>query len=366
MTTHPDIAAPAGQARQTNLPGYPPSTLAFDGLIALLALWIAAGLYLDGWYHNTFQDSVETFMTPWHAVLYSGVLAAGTVLLVAYVRNFRRGYHWRRALPPSYLAALIGFELFALSGLVDMAWHNVFGFEFDVEALLSPPHLALAASMLPLVSAPFRMAWDRPRAAQREGWRTLLPALVSLLLMLSIFTFFTQFANAYTHPNVYSSASPGTNGFYREVTGIASSLIPAGLSIAFVLLALRRWALPPGSLALLLTANAAAMYALSMAYSGEHWPVLLAALGGGLAAEALYHTLRPSPLRVTALRVFALAVPFVMTGLFFVTLLLTDRLVWRVHLWLGTAVLAGVVGLGLSYLLVPPALPADEPSLNPS
>src|SRR5687768_16372919 len=167
MAAHNNLAAPARPVRLTDRPGYPEATLAFDWLITLLAVWITAGLYLDGWNHNTFQDSVESFMTPWHAVLYSGALMAGGVLLAAYVRNFRRGYHWRRALAPAYLAGLVGFEVFALSGLADMGWHNVFGFEADVEALLSPPHLALAASMVPLVIAPFRTAWARPRSAER-------------------------------------------------------------------------------------------------------------------------------------------------------------------------------------------------------
>jgi hypothetical protein len=91
-------------ARPTERAGYPVLSLRFDLAIALLALWVTTGLYLDGWYHNTYQDQVETFMTPWHGVLYSGVLAAGAVLVLAYVANFRRGHDWRRALPPPYLA----------------------------------------------------------------------------------------------------------------------------------------------------------------------------------------------------------------------------------------------------------------------
>lgn len=339
--------------------GYPTLSLRFDAIIAVLGLWVTAGLYLDGWYHNTFQDSIESFFTPWHAVLYSGVLASGLVLIAAYVRHFRAGYHWWRALPPYYLAGMVGFFAFAISGLMDYAWHLVFGFEADVEALLSPPHLALAASMLPVAVGPFRAAWVRP-GPRAAGWRALLPAWLSLLLALSVFTFFTQFANPFTHPSVYAASGGGTGGFYREVAGLGSVVIPTTLLMTFVLLALRRWHLPPGSLTLLLVANAAAMYVLSMAYSGEHWPLLLAALAGGLLGDALLWRLRPAPERPTALRVFAFAVPAGLYLVLFLILLATNRLGWTIHLWLGAALLAGVTGLGLSLLAAPPALPPTE------
>ncbi len=358
MATLRDTPLPPNTAAAVNRAGYPAATLAFDGLIALIGVWIAAGLYLDGWYHNTFQDAVESFMTPWHAVLYSGVFTAGAVLVTAYVRNFRQGYHWRRSLVPAYSAGLIGFVVFGLSGLLDMAWHNLLGFEFDVEALLSPPHLALAASMLPLLSAPWRAAWGR--TGQPRGWRALWPAVVSLLLVLSVFTFFTQFANAFTHANIIVGAGRGGAGYLQDVAGLASILIPTGLSMTLVLLALRRWALPVGALTFLFTVNAAAMYVLSMDYSGQHWPVLLAAVGGGVAADGLAWVLKPSVQRVSALRLFAFAVPSIMYLLYFSALLATAGTGWRVHMWLGATLLAGVVGLGLSYLLAPPPVPGER------
>jgi hypothetical protein len=356
MATSKPLATAAQAPAQTALrPGTPILALWFDALIACLGLWVTAGLFLDGWYHNSFQDSVESFMSPWHGLLYSGVLLSGFVLVAAYVRHFRLGYHWRRALPPHYFAALGGFFIFGVSGLLDFAWHSVFGFEFDVEALLSPPHLALAASMAPLVLAPFRAAWLRP-TGRAIGWGAWLPVVLSILLTLSVFTFFTQFANLFTHPNVFSAVS---GGYYREVAGIASVLIPTALTMTFVLLAMRRWALPPGSLTLLITLNAAAMYVLSMAYSGQHWPILLAALAGGLAGDALLVILKPSVQRPAALRVFAFAVPLVLNLLYFVALLALGRLDWRIHLWLGTAVLSGITGFGLSLLVAPPTLPAE-------
>ena len=337
---------------------YPPGSLRFDLLVNLLSAWIVAGLFLDGWYHNTVQNKVESFVTPWHALLYSGLLATGIVLTFTYVRNVEHGYNWRRALPRGYIAALVGFVVFGLSGIADFAWHSLFGFEFNVEALLSPPHLALAASMVPLLIAPFRAAWSRPAAEEKSGWRGRLPALLSLLFVVSVFTFFTQFANAFTHANVLAGQSlTAGDTYYRDVTGLASILIPTGIEMAFILLAIRRWVLPVGSLTLVLTANAALMYFLGIHFSGQHWPVLLAAFGGGVLADVLLFVSKPSPQRVGALRVFAFVTPFVTYLLYFLALNLAGGVVWRIHMWLGVAFLAGVVGLGLSVLLAPPAIP---------
>ncbi len=359
MATFRDTPLTHDTAQAANRAGYPTATLAFDGLIALIGLCIGAGLYLDGWYHNTFQDAVESFMTPWHGLLYGGVFSAGAVLVITYLRNFRQGYHWRRSLAPAYLAALVGFVAFGASGLVDMAWHNILGFEFDVEALLSPPHLVLAASMLPLLSAPFRAAWSRPRAARPDGWANLWPAVVALLLMLSVFTFFTQFTNAFTHANLIVDAGrPGTN-YLHDVAGLASILIPTAVTMNLVLLALRRWRLPFGALTFVFAINAAIMYALSMEYSDRHWQVLLAALGGGLCADGLAWALKPSVQRPGALRLFGFAVPFLLYLFYFAALLATAGTGWRIHMWLGVTVLAGVVGLGLSYLLAPPPVPGE-------
>lgn len=85
--------------------------------------------------------------------------------------------------------------------------------------------------------------------------------------------------------------------------------------------------------------------------------MLLAAFGGGVLADVLLFVSKPSTQRVGALRVFAFVTPFVTYLLYFLALNLAGGVVWRIHMWLGVAFLAGVVGLGLSVLLAPPAIP---------
>ena len=211
-----------------------------------------------------------------------------------------------------------------------------------------------------------RAAWARPGSEEKSGWRGQLPAMLSLLFVLSVITFFTQFANAFTHANVLAGQNvTSSDTYYRDTTGLASILIPTGIEMAFILLALRRWVLPVGSLTMLLTANAALMYLLGIHYSGQHWPVLLAAFAGGVFADVFLAMWKPSMQRVRALRVFAFATPFVTYLLYFLALNLTGGVVWRIHMWLGAAFLAGVVGLGLSMLVAAPAVPGNAKLREP-
>jgi hypothetical protein len=61
------------------------TSVGFDLLAALLCGWLVAGSYVDGWAHRHHPD-LETFFTPWHALLYSGFLAARGVVLLDNVR----------------------------------------------------------------------------------------------------------------------------------------------------------------------------------------------------------------------------------------------------------------------------------------
>ena len=70
--------------------------------------------------------------------------------------------------------SFLGAVLFVVAGVLDLAWHELFGFEVDVEALLSPTHLLLAASGLLMIGGPIRSASARLAGAGRApdpgGW----------------------------------------------------------------------------------------------------------------------------------------------------------------------------------------------------
>jgi hypothetical protein len=165
-----------------------------DWAVGLLSLWFIGGLYLDGWAHLHLQR-LETFFTPWHAVLYSGYLAVASVLVVTAIR-YRATSHSRLwSMPAGYELSVLGVVIFAVGGVGDMIWHTLFGIEVDLDALLSPTHLLLALGGTLMVTGPLRAAWRRPDEGP-QGLVSSLPMLLSLTLLLSVCTFFTQ----YVHP----------------------------------------------------------------------------------------------------------------------------------------------------------------------
>jgi hypothetical protein len=104
------------------------------------------------------MEKSTMFFTPWHAILYSGVLVTFIFLLFNQARNTSKGYAWQRPLPNGYLLSLVGVALFLLGGTLDFLWHTLFGIEVSLEALLSPTHLLLAMSGVLVISGPMRAA----------------------------------------------------------------------------------------------------------------------------------------------------------------------------------------------------------------
>ena len=74
----------------------------------------------------------------------------------------------------------------------------------------------------------------------------------------------------------------------------------------------------------------------------------------GLAADVLVHLLRPRGDRPWTLRLVAFAVPTFLFLTYFGTLQVRGDIDWSVHLWAGSAVIAGAAGLLLSFLVVGP------------
>ncbi|MBZ0288269.1 MAG: hypothetical protein K8I30_11700 [Anaerolineae bacterium] len=341
------------QARRA---GYPASSTRFDLLATLLAGWFMIGLFVDGHAHAHGQVD-NTFFTPWHALLYSGVLAVGVLLAVTQMRNVGRGYAWMKALPKGYLLSLIGVVLFFIGGGFDFVWHDIFGFEASNEALLSPAHLWLAGSALLFLTGPLRSAWGRKRDG--AGWVELLPAVLTLTLLLSALTFFTMYANPMTQPDVFASRRPYNDVFAWDVTAIATVFVPAMLLSWIVLFSLRRWTLPFGAVAFIFTANAGLQYYLRSGYIGEFWPVIIGAAVAGLVIDGLRLWLKPSAVASLNLRAFAFAMPIIYFLIYFAILLLGGGIWWSIHMWLGVVLIAGFIGLLMSYLMVPPALERD-------
>jgi hypothetical protein len=323
----------------------------FDWLMAGLGCWLIGGLYLDGWAH-IHVPALETFFTPWHAVLYSGYIAGAGALAVTMHRNRRRGASRSNALPVGYGLSLVGAFVFFLSGLADMVWHVVFGIENGVEGLISPSHLALAFGGGLMVTGPLRAGLHRAAPAS-QPWLSRMPMVVSLTLFLSLITFFTGYASPYG--TTWVTETPRTGSYGHLSAGLAGFLVQPAVLMGLVLFVLRKQPLPLGSLTVLLSVNVALMTIIHDKYLDTGpYPLIGTAVLTGLISDVLIARLRPAPNRTHAFRTMAFAIPAVQYLLYFLAVMVWARVGWSVHLWTGAIVMAGGVGWLLSYLVVAP------------
>ena len=334
----------------------------FDWAVTLLSALFMIGMYLDGWAHNNIAAELEDFFTPWHGMVALGSFLALAFLGLAFLRNVRRGYSWRQALPAGYGLSLLGALLFWGSFAGDMVWHGLFGIEVNVEALLSPTHLLQATSMVLIFSGPYRAAWQRP--GREMNGQPVLPMLISMTLILAPLTFMTQ---AF-HPIILPWEAVGFGGgpddlwlneFIFPALGVTQTLLQTGILFGVVLFTIRRWRLPLGSLTLVFTLNAVALTALRNFESPRH-ALLIGHVIAGIIADGLIYVLKPSAERPASFRLFAASMPVILYALHYTGLLLTVGVWWSVSLWTGTIVLAGIAGLLLSYLVVPPEVPVEQ------
>jgi hypothetical protein len=356
--------APAGSARLA----VPAARMGWRGdlLTVLLATWLIAGLFIDGWAHNT-RPLLETFFTPWHAVFYSGFGAVAAWICWSVWTRRRAAGSWRAAVPAGYGLGLAGVAIFLVSGLGDMSWHVVFGIERDIAALLSPTHLGLFVGAFLIVTTPLRSAWADPGLGRRVGLGRLLPAVLSLTLAASLTAFMFQ----YLHPVNENFVSVGHELFLVQAfatfqypfvhrlaveAGVTGFMLSSALLFGPLLFLLRRWRPPVGSAAIVLGVQCLLMQALT-GFSDAGLAVL--GLLGAAAVEGLLAILRPSLTPRWRLRAFCAVAPVAFWGVYLAGIGLHDGgLGWKAELWGGALVWSGLTLLALAMFMLPPAVPA--------
>jgi hypothetical protein len=326
------------------------ATLKFDYIMVSLSSWLIAGLYLDGWAHNNIPQ-LETFFTPWHGVLYSGFFVTALYLTFTYTRNRRRGYPGKYALPAGYELSMLGALIFLVGGVADGVGHTLFGIERGLEPLISPTHLQLALGGILIISGPARSLWRRQLKANHLN---LSPLVLSFTLIYLVLSFFTQFAHPITVDWTYTRRlTSNVQQFYS--LGMTAILLQAALLSGICLLLVRYWRLPVGSLAFLMALSNTLMSLMIFKLD-----FILPGIMSALVAEILLYLLKPSSDRVAAFRIFAFALPASWCLILLVSRLVEGDLQWSIYLSSGAGVLAGVVGLFISYLLILP-----KPEIDP-
>ena len=201
---------------------------------------------------------LDTFFNPLARTFYSG-FAAAALWMVYLVRK-------HAGVPVGYRAGIIGVGIFALGGIGDLIWHSVFGIEVSLDALLSPTHLALLTGILLILTSPLRSSWHRP-TPRATPWGQVLPALLSTTLMIAVLQFFFLYASGWTSELPGVPYQPNDDELLAAY-GVLEILVSSAITFGGVLVLLKRYRPPAGSLTLLFGVVGVLMSALD----GFFWP----------------------------------------------------------------------------------------------
>ena len=146
--------------------------------------------------------------------------------------------------------------------------------------------------------------------------------------------------------NLPADATP----FVRQALGAAAIIVQAALLVGILLLGLRGGTLPVGSLTLIIGLNA-----VLLSFLQDQYRLIPGAILAGVLGDIVLWRLKPRIEQPGSIRLFSGAVPVIAYACYFLSLQLTTGIGWSIHLWLGTIVVAGLIGLLMSYLVVPPA-----------
>jgi hypothetical protein len=314
----------------------------------LLGGWLVAGAHLDGWAHAN-VPKLETFFTPWHAVLYSGFVAvAGWLVAMVWHRRTRGRPPWTWP-PPGYGLGLLAVGVFAVAGAGDLLWHLAFGIEQGIEAELSPTHLVLMAAAVVLLTSPLRSALRRH--GSMPAGREALPAMLSVASATAVVALFLVTFSPF-RATAGAGAAAASSYLIAPFTALdfARYMITTCVLVLPVL-TVYRWGrrIPPG----LIVATVAAVTLSAGVVSGFAQPLpLAAAIVGGLAADVLVTAVANQAPRLVPL-VAGAAIPALVFGAQLAARALTTGLTWRIHVWLGLVVFTAAIGALFAGLLRP-------------
>ncbi len=311
-------------------------------------IWMIVGLFLDGWAHD--NNKPESFFTPWHGVLYSGFAAATLAAVLVAARSRTSDRPWRETLPAGHGLTLAALAVFAVGAGGDLVWHEAFGVEVGVEALLSPTHLLLLVGGVVALSAPFRAAWAGDDHDLGASLRAFAPTVLALALLTGLVGFFLLYLSPFlndaagTRFNRVSDVQhdhPSSDvSELQQLLGIASILMTSVLFSVPAHLVLRRWRPPAGSFALLFGVVTLLFVGLD---EFSQPSLVLAGVAGGLVIDLLAD-------RSPAWIAVAAGVTLMWLGYFGLYQVAEDGVAWTAPLWTGTAVLAGLVAGGIGLL----------------
>ena len=341
------------------------SSTRFDYLVLATCLWFLAGILIDGFAHNHYDLSHESFFTPFHAMLYAGFLAVAAVIVPRTLRGVRNGLTWRESIPGGYESTLLGIGIFAVGSVLDMLWHLAFGIEQSLSALFSPAHQILAFGASLMFVGPLR-------ASLRRGDRpTPIVAICSLTLLLIVVEFFTQWtldpgAASVWSPERFAAGAAALDPrssaaielqrfrFYAISHGMLSILLRSIIVTGTLLYAMRRLTLRFGAMTMIFGSST---LLLTVMRSPQVVPIVIqmsSAIVAGIVADVLVARYERAGGPTRLLRIAAMVVPASWWAVFLLlTAFLEGGWWWEFHAATGSVVFSAFAGLLLSYVVEP-------------
>jgi hypothetical protein len=282
---------------------------------------------------------------------------------------------WAQAVPQGYGLGVVGVAVFAVGGGGDLLWHQVFGIEQNLAALLSPTHLLLLTGIALILLAPFRAAWSAPQPPS-AGRRGAVPAFLSITLLTALVAFFFGYNSLFSLPTGELAGGPAevvpfSHGQGQapepagdvdvegraedtQIRGIMAARSTSLILVAPVLRMLGRWRLVFGAATILFLVVATVIVTV---HGFGAWESLLGAAAAGVAADAAIAGLRPSPDRMGAFRAVGSLIPMVVIGCTFLAAVWRSPFGWPAELWTGTVFFGGLAGYALAFLMQPAPVP---------
>ncbi|MBN9098043.1 MULTISPECIES: hypothetical protein [unclassified Pseudonocardia] len=334
------------------------ATEAEDAVAAGLGFVMVSSVHLDGWAHVN-RPGLDTFFTPWHGVLYASFALYALFVGLMAGRRARRGEGLALSVPSGYAAALGGIGLFVAGGIGDLGWHQAFGVEAGIDALVSPTHLVLLAGGMLMVTAPARSMVLRGSPLTGAG---RLALALSVGASAALIGFFVSYLSVFVDPRAVQPLTSFPEGTAAHeaaelpaIVGLGGYLLITAAILGPVLGLSRALRTVPGGVS---TVAVASVALLGAGLSGYRYLVpALAAVLAVAVAEVVRWRMPGMPRRWLW---WGGGLPVAVWTGQMGGLAVTDGIGWSAELWAGVLVLTALGGVAVA-LLSEPGRPAAQP-----
>jgi hypothetical protein len=260
-------------------------------------------------------------------------------LFFLFGRGLSQGKPWNRALPDGYTGSLAAALVFGAALIADINWPHINN-PLGLDVLFTPPNIVKIAAAAVMVSGPLR-------SAARRGETTAgIVTLVSAALLLSVFTFATQFIHPVIDP--WSSSDPTqvpaqVPVWVGQNLGVSALLVQATILAGTGLLLKSTFNLRFGSLTLVFLING-----ILVALTKFHFYLLPVAVVAGLAGDAWLAWSARRAGQPSASLCAVIAGAFTLSYLVEIAILGTN---WNPSLWAGVVLAATMISWMIGRLL---------------